>query len=102
MGIRAAWAALWGQPQPVPRRRMYAGANTGRLAAGWVTSTTSADQEIKHSIKRLRARSRQLVRDSDWARGAVRLVRNQVIGQGVRLEAQVCLLYPSPRPRDRG
>ncbi len=89
MGLRAAWAALWGQPQPVPRRRMYAGANTGRLAAGWVTSTTSADQEIKHSIKRLRARSRQLVRDSDWARGAVRLVRNQVIGQGVRLQAQV-------------
>lgn len=90
MGLRAAWAALWGtQPQQQPRRRAYAGASTGRLNSGWVTSATSADQEIKHSIKRLRARSRQLVRDSDWARAAVRLIRNQVIGQGAKLQAQV-------------
>ena len=93
MGFRNAWAALWQSETrqvvgPV-RRRTYQGAMSGRLTNSWITSVTSADAEIKTSIKKLRARSRQLVRDSDFARGAVRLIRNQVVGQGVRLQAQV-------------
>ena len=38
---------------------------------------------------RLRNRARQLVRDSDYARQAVRTVANNVIGTGIRLQAQV-------------
>ena len=94
MGLFNAWRALWSsnepqqQAQPL-RRRMYQGATGGRLTSQWVTSITSADAEIKSSIRRLRARSRQLVRDSDYARAAIRIIRNQVVGQGVRLQAQV-------------
>ena len=92
MGLRTAWRELWRSnpsPMPRPKARMYAGAQASRLTNDWVTSVTSADQEIKGSLKRLRARSRQLVRDNDYARSAVRVVRNSVVGQGVRLQAQV-------------
>lgn len=92
MGIRTAWRELWRSnpsPMPRPRSRMYAGAQASRLTADWVTSVTSADQEIKGSLKRLRSRSRQLVRDNDYAKSAIRVVRNSVIGTGVRLQAQV-------------
>ena len=68
---------------------MFAGAQASRLTADWVTSVTSADQEIKGSLKRLRSRSRQLVRDNDYAKSAIRVVRNNVVGTGVRLQAQV-------------
>ena len=92
MGIRSAWRELWrSNPEPIqrPRTRMFGGAQASRLTADWVTSVTSADQEIKGSLKRLRSRSRQLVRDNDYAKSAVRVVRNSVVGTGVRLQAQV-------------
>ena len=79
MGIRSAWRELWRtNPEPFarPRARMFGGAQASRLTADWVTSVTSADQEIKGSLKRLRSRSRQLVRDNDYAKSAVRVVRN--------------------------
>ena len=72
-----------------PRRRMYEGAKINRLTADWVTSSTSADAEIGSSMIRLRNRARQLVRDSDYARQAVRAVRNNVVGTGIRMQAQV-------------
>ena len=92
MGLRSAWRELWrSNPSPMPpaRSRMFAGAQASRLTNDWVTSITSADQEIKGSLKRLRSRSRQLVRDNDYCRSAIRVVRNSVVGTGVRLQAQV-------------
>ncbi len=72
-----------------PRRRLYEGAKISRLTSDWVTSSTSADAEISGSMIRLRNRARQLVRDSDYARQAVRAVRNNVVGTGIRMQAQV-------------
>jgi lambda family phage portal protein len=91
MGIRSSilgWLQQ-GTPAPIPRRRMYEGARVSRLTSDWVTSGTSADAEIKGSLPRLRNRSRQLVRDNDYARQAIRAVRNNVIGTGIRMQAQV-------------
>ena len=68
---------------------MYQGAMASRLTADWVTSGTSADAEIKGSLPRLRNRSRQLVRDNDYARQAIRAVKNNVVGTGIRMQAQV-------------
>ena len=70
-------------------KRMYAGANVGRLTSDWITSSTSADAEIVSSLTRLRDRSRQLVRDNDYARSAVRTIRNNVVGTGVGMQSQV-------------
>ncbi len=93
MGIRSSilgWLQR-GTPVaiPAPRRRMYEGAKVSRLTSDWVTGGTSADAEIKGSLPRLRNRSRQLVRDNDYARQAIRAVRNNVIGTGIKMQAQV-------------
>lgn len=76
-------------PATSPRRRAYEGAMVSRLTADWVTSSTSADAEIDGSLIRLRNRSRQLVRDNAYARQAVRAIASNVVGHGIRLQAQV-------------
>ena len=92
MGIANAWRELWRpNPSPIarPRRRMYAGAETSRLTAGWSTSVSSADSELKGSLAKLRSRSRQLVRDSDYAKNAIATIVNNTVGTGIKLQAQV-------------
>ena len=74
-----------------PRRRQYEGATMSRLTSSWVTGGTSADAEVHGSLARLRNRARQLVRDSDYARQAKRAVMNNVIGTGIKLQAQVLM-----------
>jgi lambda family phage portal protein len=88
MGIRSSILG-WLQRGSTPRRRMYEGARVSRLTSDWVSGGTSADAEIKGSLPRLRNRSRQLVRDNDYARQAMRAVRNNVIGTGIKMQAQV-------------
>ena len=92
------------QPAEAPaakprRRRMYEGARISRLNGDWVTSSTSADTEINGSLIMLRNRSRQLVRDNDYARQAIRLIKNNVVGTGIRLQAQVPVSRPGPGGR---
>lgn len=72
-----------------PAKRMYAAAQSGRLFGDWVAGGTSADSEIKSSLPRVRNRSRQLLRDNDYAKNAVRVIANNVVGQGVNFQAQV-------------
>lgn len=70
-------------------KRAYAAAQNNRLTSDWISQATSADSEIRGSIKMLRNRARQLVRDSDFARSALRAVRNNVVGTGIKMQAQV-------------
>ena len=92
MGIANAWRELW-RPNPStlakPRRRNYAGASMDRYTASWVNPTSSADTEIKGSVKKLRSRARQLIRDQDYCRNAIRAIVENVAGCGPRLQAQV-------------
>lgn len=69
--------------------RMYAGAQMGRLTADWLTVSTSHDAELRTSLRVLRNRARQLVRDHDYAKNAVRAIKNNVVGQGIKFQAQV-------------
>ena len=72
------------------QRRAYAGAMRSRLTDSWASSGSSADTEIKGSIRQLRNRSRQLVRDNDYAKQACRSVVNNVVGaHGIRMQSQV-------------
>lgn len=71
------------------QRRNYAGAATSRLTSDWVSQGTSADSEVKNSLRVLRNRARSLVRDSDFAKSALRAVKNNVVGQGIKHQAQV-------------
>lgn len=70
-------------------QRAYAGAAMNRLTSDWNALNTSADSEIITSLRPLRARSREMVRDNAHARAAVRIVQNNVIGTGIGLQAQV-------------
>ena len=97
MGLINAWKGLFttGEPEvkalPPAKKRMYGGAGVSRLTADWVNaSNTSADAEINSSIKRLRQRSRQLIRDNAYALAAVRAITANVMGPtGLKLQAQV-------------
>ena len=47
-------------------KRSYTGANTGRLFADFLTTSTSADAEIKDNIRILRDRARELARNDSY------------------------------------
>jgi len=69
--------------------RAYGGAKNTRTTGGFGSSTTSADAELHSSLTILRNRSRQMVRDSAYAKRAKVVVVNNVIGSGVGMQAQV-------------
>lgn len=77
--------------RPQRSKRMYQGASVSRLTQNWLTSSTNADSEIRSSLRTLRNRARQLCRDSDHARQALRLIVNNVVGSGIQFQSQVKL-----------
>lgn len=95
--LSRVWArlgALFGAPaasaRHAPARRMYASAKGGRTTGGFGNSSnSSADAELQISLTAMRARSRQMVRDSSYAKRAKTVIMNNVIGSGVGLQAQV-------------
>lgn len=68
---------------------MYAAAKPSRLMSTFGTTQNSADAELASSFSALRSRSRQLVRDSSYAKRAKAIITNNVIGSGVGMQAQV-------------
>lgn len=69
--------------------RMYHAADTGRLGHRWASSDSSADSELLSSLAKLRGRSRALIRDAAYAARAQFIVTNNVVGDGIGLQAQV-------------
>ena len=79
MGVINAWKGFWtsgdGFKQSAvsdivkPKRpvRTYQGALISRLTSDWMSSQSSADAEIKTSLRKLRDRSRELVRNNPYA-----------------------------------
>jgi len=61
-------------------KRSYAAASTSRLFADFATTDRSADAELRPAIKILRARSRELVRNNEYARRYVNLMKNNIVG----------------------
>jgi lambda family phage portal protein len=84
---RAADRALLAKART--NQRMYAGAAINRLESDWNVLNTSADSEIITSLRVLRARSRALVRDNEYAKAAIRIIKNNVVGSGIGMQAQV-------------
>jgi lambda family phage portal protein len=72
-----------------PAKRAYAGAAWGRTMSDWVTLSTSADAELHLGLRALRNRSRDLERNNEYAKNAFRQITNNVVGQGMRFQAQV-------------
>lgn len=85
-----AWIAGSGSAaRRVVAQRMYQAARPSRFNVGLGQSgNSSADAELSSSLTRLRASSRQLVRDASYAKRAKTLVVNNVIGPGIGMQAQ--------------
>lgn len=72
-----------------PRYRSFAAAKIDRLTESWRGVTSSADSVLNVTLSRLRARSRQLAADNDYARRFYKLLRSNVIGsQGIGMQVR--------------
>lgn len=68
-------------------RRSYAAAKINRLTQGWASPVTTADAELRPTLRTLRARSRELSRNNDYAKKFLRMCKVNVVGpKGIRLQ----------------
>lgn len=74
----------------VRHQRSFQGAAINRLTAGWLSTQASINQELRGDLDRLRARSRQLSRDNDYARKFLKMARVNIVGStGFTLQSRV-------------
>ena len=72
------------------QRRNYAAGRVDRLTEGWTTTSLSSTASLLGQLDTLRARSRQLHRDNDYAKKFQQLVAVNVAGpHGFRFESRV-------------
>src|SRR5262245_56829266 len=64
-------------------KRRYAAASVSRRTDGWIATETSPNAEIAPSLHRLRARSRDLVRNNGYASRAIQVILGNVVGAGI-------------------
>lgn len=78
------------QLRSAPRQRQYfAAAKVDRLTENWRGIKSSADVGVQMTLTRLRARSRQLAVDNDYARRFYKLLRSNVVGsQGIGMQVR--------------
>jgi lambda family phage portal protein len=75
---------------PHAARRTYAAAQSNRLTDGWTTTSLSSTASLLGQLDVLRARSRQLHKDNEYAERYQQLVSANIVGpQGFRFEARV-------------
>ncbi len=94
MGLINAYKGLFSSNSDVNKRRnrlkrMYSGAKYDRTNLSWITPLSSPDQSYKNSINTLRKRVHDLVRNNNYAAQAIRYATNQIVGQGVTMQAQI-------------
>ncbi len=63
--------------------RAYDAARVGRRTDGWVTPGTSANAEIGPAVSRMRARARDLARNTEVGAQAVRKISAHTVGTGI-------------------
>ena len=102
MGLINAWKGLFTTKNVYQKRqnlqRIYKAATVDRTTLDWMVSQTSPDQEWKNGIKNLRNRVHDVVINNTYAAQAIRYATNQIVGQGVRMQAQI----PKQRANQKG
>ena len=79
---REAWR------QYLDEQRNYDAGNYDRLNAGWIAYNQSAEQTDRYSRDVIRARARDLERNSDMANSVIGAYRRNVVGHGWTLRAR--------------
>ena len=70
-------------------KRKYSAASINRLSSDWATSILSADSELYNDLRVLRARSRELCMNNDYARRFLKRTSTNVIGaNGIKLQVR--------------
>lgn len=66
------------------------GASTRKKSLlGWLSKASSVLEDIEHNVEKLRDRSRDLYMGAPLATGALKTMRTNVIGPGLKLNAQI-------------
>lgn len=69
------------------QKRSFSAASTNNLYSSWIPSNTTADIDIKRDLKSIRARSRELMRNDDYAKKFKRMIKTNVVGNnGIKLQ----------------
>lgn len=68
--------------------RNYDAGNYDRLNAGWIAYNQSAEQTDRYSRDTVRARARDLERNSDMANSVIGAFKRNIVGLGVTLQAK--------------
>ena len=79
------------KPKRKPRhgKRSFYGANTGRLFADFISSSRSADSEIRPALRILRDRCREISRNHPYARRYLQIMQTNVVGDtGVQMQVR--------------
>ena len=63
-----------------PQVRRFSAAQLNRLNSGWSTLNVSANSELRMDLEALRARSRDLANNNDYARKFLQMVETNVVG----------------------
>ena len=73
----------------VKKARGFDAGMVDRLTASFTGSDVPINEEIKHGLRRMRARSRDLVMNNDYANRFIKMVKSNVIGvNGIKLQAR--------------
>jgi lambda family phage portal protein len=88
---REAWR------QSLEDLRYYDAGSGGRLNAAWRTNNASAEITDRYNRDTIRARARDLERNSDIAQSVIRAYRRNVVGKGYTLQA----MTPDERLNDQ-
>jgi lambda family phage portal protein len=75
--------------KPAQIKRGYDAAQASRLLASFNQSINSEDADLRNSLVTLRARSRNLAKNNDYVKGALRIIHTNVIGSGISFQSQV-------------
>ena len=77
------------KPKARKMARAYHGADTGRLFSDFISSSRSADSEIKPSLRILRDRCREISRNHPYAKRYLQIMTTNVVGpNGVRIQVR--------------
>jgi lambda family phage portal protein len=68
--------------------RRFEAAAVNRLTESWMATQASIDAELRGDLDRLRRRSRDLAKNNEYMAKFLRMVRNNVIGQGMVLQSR--------------
>lgn len=68
--------------------RKYDAAQVSRHTAGWSAEATGANAELEAGFERVRARARDMVRNNEYAAGAVRRMTTALVGAGIQISPQ--------------